>query len=104
MVGDGAFLVFADAEPSALGHEGLAHPVLGVRLADRSHWPDSYPHQMPEVVESLVAELHRIHRSGGRSGIATEIARGDPDLGPSVSAVYRRGARLLETGLRGTEA
>jgi len=58
-------------------------------LADRSHRPDSCPHQMPAEVEALVCELRRVHPFWGPVRLAHEVARRGVDPAPSRSAVYR---------------
>jgi transposase-like protein len=40
-------------------------------LADRSHRPDSCPHQMPAAVEARLCELRRHHPSWGQRRLAT---------------------------------
>jgi transposase InsO family protein len=57
-------------------------------LADRSHRPESCPHQMSAVVEAAVLEMRRVHRTWGPRRIAFEISR-KPGLATSESAVYR---------------
>ncbi|MDX6553672.1 MAG: hypothetical protein QOH74_2160, partial [Gaiellales bacterium] len=58
-------------------------------LADRSHRPDSCPHQMPAAVEATVLELRRTHGYWGPHRLMVELARKGVNPVPSESAVYR---------------
>jgi transposase InsO family protein len=58
-------------------------------LADRSHKPESCPHQMPALVEALVCDLRRTHPFWGPVRLAHELAFAGIDPVPSRSAVYR---------------
>jgi transposase-like protein len=42
-------------------------------LADRSHRPDSCPHQMPAAVEACLCELRRHHPQWGQRRLAHEL-------------------------------
>ena len=57
-------------------------------LADRSHRPDSCPHQMPAEVEARLCELRRHHPTWGQRRLAHELARGGIDP-PGRSSIYR---------------
>jgi len=59
-------------------------------LQDRSHRPDSCPHQASPEVEAAVCELRREHPRWGARRIAFELGRnGCPGLVPSRMTVYR---------------
>ena len=58
-------------------------------LADRSHRPDSCPHQMEPAVEAMVLEMRRVHRSWGARRICFELGRAGVAPVPSESGVYR---------------
>jgi transposase len=58
-------------------------------LTERSHRPESCPHQMPAEVEALVLELRRGHRYWGPRRLALALVRKGVDPAPSESAVYR---------------
>jgi transposase len=65
-------------------------------LADRSHRPDSCPHQMAAVIEARVLELRRIHDEWGPIRIRHALAREQVDPLPGRSSIYRA---LLRAGL-----
>jgi len=65
-------------------------------LADRSHRPDSCPHQMPPVVEARVLELRRVHDEWGPVRIRHALAREKVLPLPGRSSIYRA---LLRAGL-----
>jgi homeodomain-containing protein len=44
-------------------------------LADRSHRPQSCPHQLPEAVEAVIYQLRRAHPIWGPRRLAHELAR-----------------------------
>ncbi|MFD1322613.1 IS481 family transposase [Micromonospora sonneratiae] len=72
-------------------------------LQDRSHRPESCPHQASPEVEAAVCELRRAHPRWGARRIVFELGRaGCPDL-PSRMSVYRILARhgLIEPVKRG---
>jgi transposase len=71
-------------------------------LSDRSHRPDSCPHQMAPGVEARVLEMRRIHRSWGARRICFELGRAGVAPVPSESRVYRALVRagLIEPGGR----
>jgi transposase InsO family protein len=71
-------------------------------LADRSHRPESCPHQMRADVEALVCDLRRTHPFWGPVRLAHELARRGVDPAPSRSAVYRAllRHRLIDTSRR----
>ncbi|MEY2591176.1 MAG: hypothetical protein QOJ67_3160 [Acidimicrobiaceae bacterium] len=71
-------------------------------LADRSHRPESCPHQMPAEVEALVCDLRRTHPFWGPVRLVHELGRCGVDPSPSRSAVYRAllRHRLIETNRR----
>jgi transposase InsO family protein len=58
-------------------------------LADRSHRPDSCPHQMPAAVEARICELRRHHPGWGQRRLAHELARGGIDPPPGLTSIYR---------------
>ena len=64
-------------------------------LSDRSHRPDSCPHQMSADIEVAVLELRRIHPGWGPRRIVFELAKQDTTA--SESGVYRalRRANLI---------
>ena len=51
-------------------------------LADRSHRPDSCPHQMPAVIEARILELRRVHAEWGAGA---DPLRPRPRTGPTHS-------------------
>ena len=64
-------------------------------LADRSHRPNTCPHQMPAAVEAYLCELRRRHPHWGQRRLAHELARGmDPP--PGLTSIYRA---LVRNGL-----
>jgi transposase InsO family protein len=65
-------------------------------LADRSHRPETCPHQMSPQVEARVLELRRVHRSWGARRIAFELERAGVAPVPSESGIYRA---LVRSGL-----
>ena len=65
-------------------------------LADRSHRPDSCPHQMPAAVEARLCELRRHHPGWGQRRLAHELARGGIDPPPGLTSIYRA---LVRNGL-----
>jgi transposase InsO family protein len=65
-------------------------------LADRSHRPDSCPHQMPAAVEARICELRRHHPGWGQRRLAHELARGGIDPPPGLTSIYRA---LVRNGL-----
>jgi transposase InsO family protein len=69
-------------------------------LADRSHRPESCPHQMAPEIEAEVCELRRQHPGWGAARLVYVLARRGVDPVPSRSAVYRALVRhrLIETG------
>jgi transposase InsO family protein len=71
-------------------------------LGDRSHRPESCPHQMPAGVEAEVCELRRQHPNWGAKRIVWVLAKRGIEPVPSRSAVYRALVRhgLIEVGRR----
>ena len=69
-------------------------------LADRSHRPESCPHQMDVRVEIAVLELRRLHPGWGPRRIAFELAKRNTTV--SESGVYRalRRANLIDPSAR----
>ena len=65
-------------------------------LADRSHRPDSCPHQMPAAVEARICELRRHHPGWGQRRLAHELARAGVDPPPGLTSIYRA---LVRNGL-----
>lgn len=65
-------------------------------LADRSHRPDSCPHQMPAVIEARVLELRRVHDEWGPIRIRHALAREEVQPLPGRSSIYRA---LVRAGL-----
>ena len=65
-------------------------------LADRSHRPNSCPHQMPAAVEARLCELRRHHPGWGQRRLAHELARGGIDPPPGLTSIYRA---LVRNGL-----
>ena len=57
-------------------------------LADRSHRPDTCPHQMPAEIEARVVAMRRMHPSWGPRTIVSKLRR-ELDDAPSRSAIYR---------------
>jgi transposase InsO family protein len=58
-------------------------------LANRSHRPDTCPHQMPAVVEARICELRRHHPGWGQRRLAHELARAGIDPPPGLTSIYR---------------
>jgi len=58
-------------------------------LADRSHRPDTCPHQIAPEVQAQVCELRREHPGWGPRRICHQLNRFGVDPVPSLSAVYR---------------
>ena len=58
-------------------------------LGDRTHRPESCPHQMPAAVEAMVLELRRHRPYWGPRNLVLQLARKRVDPLPSESAVYR---------------
>jgi transposase InsO family protein len=65
-------------------------------LADRSHRPDTCPHQMPAAVEARICELRRHHPGWGQRRLAHELAREGVDPPPGLTSIYRA---LVRNGL-----
>jgi transposase InsO family protein len=65
-------------------------------LADRSHRPDTCPHQMPAEVEARICELRRRHPGWGQRRLAHELARDGVDPPPGLTSIYRA---LVRNGL-----
>ena len=65
-------------------------------LADRSHRPDSCPHQMPPVIEARILELRRVHAEWGPVRIRHALAREEVEPVPGRSSIYRA---LLRAGV-----
>jgi transposase InsO family protein len=65
-------------------------------LADRSHRPDTCPHQMPAAVEARLCELRRRHPGWGQRRLAHELARDGIDPPPGLTSIYRA---LVRNGL-----
>jgi transposase-like protein len=64
-------------------------------LADRSHRPDTCPHQMPATVEARLCEL-RHHPHWGQRRLAHELARIGVDPPPGLTSISRA---LVRNGL-----
>jgi transposase InsO family protein len=58
-------------------------------LADRSHRPETCPHQIPPQIEAQVCELRREHPGWGPRRICHQLTRSGVNPVPSLSAVYR---------------
>lgn len=58
-------------------------------LADRSHRPESCPHQMPAPVEAAVLELRRQRPYWGPRSLVVQLSKKGVTPLPSESAVYR---------------
>jgi transposase InsO family protein len=71
-------------------------------LEDRSHRPQSCPHQMAPLVEAAVLELRRLHPAWGPRRIVVELGRRRVAPLPSESGVYRALSRagVIEPGAR----
>jgi len=65
-------------------------------LADRSHRPNTCPHQMPATVEAYLCELRRRHPHWGQRRLAHELARDGVDPPPGLTSIYRA---LVRNGL-----
>ena len=65
-------------------------------LADRSHRPDTCPHQMPADLEARICELRRHHPGWGQRRLAHELARDGVDPPPGLTSIYRA---LVRNGL-----
>jgi transposase len=57
-------------------------------LADRSHRPDSCPHQMPPEIEARLCELRRHHPGWGQRRLAHELTRDGVDAPPGLTSIY----------------
>ena len=58
-------------------------------LADKSHRPQSCPHQIPAEVEAAVCELRRSHPQWGPARLAFEVDKRDIAPVPSEATLYR---------------
>jgi transposase InsO family protein len=65
-------------------------------LADRSHRPNTCPHQMPAEVEARICELRRHHPGWGQRRLAYELIRDGVDPPPGLTSIYRA---LVRNGL-----
>ena len=65
-------------------------------LANRSHRPDTCPHQMPAAVEARICELRRHHPGWGQRRLAHELAHAGIDPPPGLTSIYRA---LVRNGL-----
>jgi transposase InsO family protein len=65
-------------------------------LADRSHRPDTCPHQMPATVEAHLCELRRRHPQWGQRRLAHELVRVGVNPPPGLTSIYRA---LVRNGL-----
>jgi transposase InsO family protein len=65
-------------------------------LADRSHRPDTCPHQMPADLEARICELRRHHPQWGQRRLAHELVRAGIDPPPGLTSIYRA---LVRNGL-----
>ena len=65
-------------------------------LADRSHRPNTCPHQMSAEVEARLCELRRRHPHWGQRRLAHELARDGIDSPPGLTSIYRA---LVRNGL-----
>jgi transposase InsO family protein len=65
-------------------------------LADRSHRPDTCPHQMPADLEARICELRRHHPGWGQRRLAHELTRDGVDPPPGLTSIYRA---LVRNGL-----
>jgi transposase len=71
-------------------------------LADRSHRPESCPHQMPAHVEAALLELRRSRPYWGPRRLVFELAKRNVSPVPSESAAYRAlvRAQMIDPNLR----
>ena len=71
-------------------------------LADRSHRPESCPHQMPAHVEAALLELRRSRPYWGPRRLVFELAKRHVSPVPSESAAYRAlvRAQMIDPNLR----
>lgn len=58
-------------------------------LADRSHRPQSCPHQIAPEVEAQICEIRRLHPGWGPRRIEHELRRLEVEPAPSRSSIYR---------------
>ena len=58
-------------------------------LADRSHRPETCPHQLPGEIEARICELRREHPGWGPRRIEHQLGRMGLEPAPSRSAIYR---------------
>ena len=65
-------------------------------LADRSHRPNTCPHQMPADLEARLCELRRHHPGWGQRRLAHELIRDGIDPPPGLTSIYRA---LVRNGL-----
>ena len=65
-------------------------------LADRSHRPNTCPHQMPADLEARLCELRRHHPGWGQRRLAHELVRDGIDPPPGLTSTYRD---LVRNGL-----
>jgi transposase InsO family protein len=65
-------------------------------LADRSHRPNTCPHQMPADLEAHICELRRHHPGWGQRRLAHELIRDGIDPPPGLTSIYRA---LVRNGL-----
>lgn len=65
-------------------------------LADRSHRPNTCPHQMPAEVEARICELRRHHPGWGQRRLSHELVRDGVDPPPGLTSIYRA---LVRNGL-----
>ena len=74
-------------------------------LADRSHRPDSCPHQMPAQIEAQILEWRRRHPGWGPRRLVYEATKAGLSPAPSRSGIYRSLARhgLIEPRRRRAE-
>ena len=65
-------------------------------LADRSHRPNTCPHQMSAEVQARICELRRHHPGWGQRRLAYELIRDGVDPPPGLTSIYRA---LVRNGL-----
>ncbi|HSO55197.1 MAG TPA: helix-turn-helix domain-containing protein [Actinomycetes bacterium] len=72
-------------------------------LADRSHRPNTCPHQMSAEVEARICELRRRHPGWGQRRLTHELIRDGVDPPPGLTSSYRALVRngLIEPRLGG---